>query len=243
MGAIAGFVSGIGGGGGAAGGDGGDVGAGAGGSLPMVSDGSPSMPVVPVQPDPIAVAGLSGVPADTGAGSTPVDPSLAAAPATPSTHLVLINPQDSAGPVNYVLDGNAYTLAAGSVQELSLTAPGVIEFDRGIGGAEGRYTLASGSYRFSVSDSRWELKSITYEVILDNRANDHESYYLRDGREESVPAGGTRKLTDVFPIQVSFDQGNGGNVATRSLDQDGATYRIALWEGTNSLDLIPTSQE
>jgi hypothetical protein len=74
--------------------------------------------------------------------------------------LVLQNPQESGGSVSFLLDGNVYTLAAGSVQEVSITAPCLVEFDRGTGGAEARYTLAAGSYTFSVSDNGWELYSL-----------------------------------------------------------------------------------
>jgi hypothetical protein len=74
--------------------------------------------------------------------------------------LVLQNPQDCGSPVSFLLDGNVYTLAAGSTQEVSITAPCMIEFDRGTGGAEACYTLAAGSYSFSVSDQGWELYNL-----------------------------------------------------------------------------------
>ncbi len=139
-----------------------------------------------------------------------------------SQRIVVQNPKGTSGPVNFMIDGSSYTLAVGSSQELSTKAPCVIEFDRGTGGATGRYTLASGSYTFSVSDNGWELTSTTYEATLDNTGNGSEFYYFRDGHQESVPAGGTRKLSDNFPISVSFDRGNGGASAQRTLDQNGA---------------------
>lgn len=155
--------------------------------------------------------------------------------------LVLQNPKSTNGPVHYLIDGAPHTLAAGSLEELSISASCVVEFDRGTGGAIGRYTLVSGFYRFSISDGGWELCSDTCEVTLDNTGNDAAFYYLRDGRQESVPAGGTRKLVHKFPITVSFDRGTGGEPAERSLDQKGCTYRIALTNATDGLDLIATS--
>jgi len=158
-----------------------------------------------------------------------------------SQRIVLQNPKATSGPVSFTIDGTPYTLAVGSTQELSANAPCLIEFDRGTGGATGRYTLASGYYTFSVSDSGWELTTTTYDVTLDNSGNGSEFYYLRDGRQESVPAGETRKLSDQFPITVRFDRGNGGEPVQRSLDQNGATYRIALHNASDGLDLISTS--
>jgi len=160
-----------------------------------------------------------------------------------SKRLVLINPNDSAGSVNYMLDGNAYTLEPGKSQDLTIYARCLVEFDRGIGDAGARYTLADGSYSFTVTDKGWELYNTTYDVTLDNTANGGAFYYVRGGREESVPAGGTRKITDKFAIEVSFDRGDGGNAAQRTLDQNGATYRIALSKDSNTLDLIVSSSE
>jgi hypothetical protein len=141
-----------------------------------------------------------------------------------------------------MIDGASHTLAAGSLEELSISANCVVEFDRGTGGATGRYTLASGYYRFGIADKGWELYSESCEVTLDNRGNEAAFYYLRDGRQESVPARGTRKLSDKFPIKVSFDRGNGGEPAKRSLDQNGCTYRIGLRNDSDGLDLIPSSK-
>jgi hypothetical protein len=183
--------------------------------------------------------------ADPASAAAPA-PEPAVAPAAPdgsddaaSHRLVVQNPAGSPGPINYVLDGTSYTLAAGSTQELSISAPCVIEFDRGVGGAEGRFTLAAGSYRFGIGDQGWDLYSTTYDVTLDNTANGQEFHYLRDGRDETVPAGGTRKISDSYPIKVSFDPGNGGAVAARSLDRTDTTYRIALRPNSDVLDLIP----
>jgi hypothetical protein len=153
--------------------------------------------------------------------------------------LVIQNPKGTNGPVHYLIDGSQHTLAAGGLEELTVTAPCVVEFDRGTGGATARYTLASGCYRFEVSDNGWELYSAAWEVTLDNSTNDAAFYYLRDGRQESVPARRTRKLSDKFPIQVSFDPGNGGEPARRTLDQNGCTYRVALRTDSDQLDLIP----
>ncbi len=204
-----------------------------------------------VQPQ-INMATNSGTIAVAGDGRAPIV--AASGEASPSTgggsnggnvaisqRLVLQNAKSTNGPVHYMIDGAPHTLAAGSIEELSISASCVVEFDRGTGGATARYTLASGFYRFGISDHGWELYRETCEVTLDNRANDAAFHYLRDGRQESVPAGGTRILSEKFPIKVSFDRGTGGEPAERSLDQNGCTYRIAFLNASDGLDLIATS--
>jgi hypothetical protein len=61
---------------------------------------------------------------------------------------------------------------------------------------------------------------------LDNAAKGGAFYYVRDGREEAVPAGETRKLTGKFPLVIRFDRADGGDAAQRTLDENEATYRI-----------------
>ncbi len=65
----------------------------------------------------------------------------------------------------------------------------------------------------------------------------------RDGRQESVPAGGTGKLSDSFPIQATFDRGNDGEPAQRTLHQSGSTHWIALTNPADGLDLIPAPEQ
>ena len=75
----------------------------------------------------------------------------------------------------------------------------------------------AGSFTTLRSKSRWTIQPTTAISIT-----------FRDGQEESVAAGATRTLTDKFPLKLSFDRGDGGAAAERTLDSNGATYRIAV---------------
>ena len=77
--------------------------------------------------------------------------------------------------------------------------------------------------------------------MLDNTTNDGPFYFVRDGREESVAAKATQNLSSKFPIVVTFDRGDGGKPADRTLDQNGTTYRIGLADNNTSLDLVPVT--
>ncbi len=154
--------------------------------------------------------------------------------------LLVVNPKDSGGSVNYLLDGETRAIDPDSVQDLSAPGPWVVEFDRGIeGGQPARYRLTEGTYTFTLTDKGWELYNTTYDVVLDNSGNDAEFNLLSDGQEVSVPANETRHLTGKFPIVAEFDRGDGGDAAQRTLDQDGARYRVALRDDNKALDLIP----
>jgi hypothetical protein len=183
----------------------------------------------------------------TGASSTLPSSSPASASdavtqdAAAMQRLLVVNPKDSGGTVSYLIDGTAYTLAEGESNDFSIPARCLVEFDRGVDGAEARYTLQEGTYTFTQTKQGWELYNTQFEVTLDNAANEGDFYYVRDGNEESVAAGATRKLTDKFPPRLSFDRGDGGAAAERTLDSNGVTYRIAVRKDSNLLDLIPSS--
>jgi hypothetical protein len=87
------------------------------------------------------------------------------------------------------------------------------------------------------------LYNTTFDITLDNTANDGDFYYLRDGREESVPAKGTQKVTNRFPVRIRFDPGDDGEPAQCTLDNPNGTYRIALQEDLKALDLIPKTPQ
>lgn len=151
--------------------------------------------------------------------------------------LLLVNPKDSGGPVRYSLDGNPYNCEPGNVQDVAGPGSWLVEFDRGTGGETARYTLTEGTYTFTVTEKGWELYNTTYTVALDNSANGGDFFFLLDGKEESVPAGATRSLTGKFPMVVSFDRGDGGDPAARTLES--GTYRVGLGNDSKALDLIP----
>lgn len=69
----------------------------------------------------------------------------------------ITNPADSGGAVNYVLNGNSYSIQPGQTQTLDNDRVWTIEFASG--GARGsvRYTLSPGQFKFVVKEWGWEL--------------------------------------------------------------------------------------
>jgi hypothetical protein len=76
----------------------------------------------------------------------------------------LVNPATTAVTLSFRVSGQTYTLAAGNVQELNVAPNTVVEFDRGNGGASGRYALAAGNYVFGSSANGWELYRLQDEL-------------------------------------------------------------------------------
>lgn len=170
-----------------------------------------------------------------------VQPQPAPKPAPPpamqdARRVLVVNPAETNGPVNFAIDGKPLTLASGQVQNEPGKDSVIIEFDRGIGDARARYTLKTGTYRFSVTDKGWELYPTTYTVTLDNGANNGDFYYTRDGVEEVVPAGKAKTITGNFPVAIRFDRGDGGMPAERSLTS--GTYKVGLTQDAKALDLL-----
>lgn len=69
----------------------------------------------------------------------------------------IVNPADSGGDVNYMLNGTPQTIKAGSTQTLQNDRLWTLEF--GSGGPAGnlRYSLYNGTYKFKVTETGWNL--------------------------------------------------------------------------------------
>lgn len=157
-----------------------------------------------------------------------------------NTRVVLTNPKETGGPVNFLIDDQVLTVEPDSSKELAGKESWVIEFDRGENFGPARYTLTDGSYAFRVDEKGWDLQGAAFNVTLDNSANSADFNYLDGERVESVPAGKTRALTGRFPIVVQFDRGDGATIISRAL-KDGETYRVGWDEKAKALDLVAAS--
>ena len=92
-------------------------------------------------------------PSDEEAVVTPSNP-----PPTPpkKTSIKIVNPKTNTATLSYTLDGEVYQIKPGEVQELEYEYE--IAFDRGNGGAAGRYSLTKGVYTFTpTAEGAWEL--------------------------------------------------------------------------------------
>jgi hypothetical protein len=109
-------------------------------------------PAIP--PGPANLAPVN-VPASMVPQANPVTFNLAAPLKTIAVQIS--NPADSGVPINFAVDGKAYSVPSGYTQKLTGTASSVVEFDRGDLFGDGRYGLSEGSYEFRYSGKGWEL--------------------------------------------------------------------------------------
>jgi hypothetical protein len=75
-------------------------------------------------------------------------------------------------------------------------------------------------------------------IVVDNAGNQHDFSFLSNGRTITVNAGEAMKYKGRGPITVTFDQGGGGEPASRQLTA--GVYRVGVTrEGTLDLFAVP----
>jgi hypothetical protein len=83
------------------------------------------------------------------------------------------------------------------------------------------------------------LYNTTYDVVLDNTANENDFHFVTDGQVRTIKAGETCSLSGKYPIVVSFDRGDGGEPCEKTCQS--GTYRIGVNDKTQLLDLLADS--
>jgi hypothetical protein len=150
--------------------------------------------------------------------------------------LTLVNPRDAGGAINYALDGNAYTIEPDSVQDVTGQGPWVIAFDRGLDGAQARYSLTPGRYTFTLTDKGWELYNTAGAQVAGADSTDGQATgagsadttakrrllvvnprdaggavnYTLDCNAYTIQPGSAQDVTTPGPWVVAFDRGVDG---------------------------------
>jgi hypothetical protein len=147
--------------------------------------------------------------------------------------LVLIN--ETGLSVTYVLAGTSYGLTTGNAHKYQLAQAAIIEFDRGGSFGLARYTLAPGTYEFSVTDKGWDLRSravsqevapaILREVALVNNTGLAVNFRL-GGNPYSLASGNVQRLQIGQAATIEFDRGGTFGGARYSLTP--GTYEFAV---------------
>lgn len=97
-------------------------------------------------------------PRPSGSYYQPLSPnSLPTPPVAFSDPVVIVNPSDSGGNVNYEIGSWRFTIQPGQRQNLPGDRAWVIRFHRGEGFGEAKYRLDAGTYRFAPSSAGWAL--------------------------------------------------------------------------------------
>lgn len=102
---------------------------------------------------------------DSGGGGGVDDPSPVASADVPAP-ITILNSGASGQTVGYTLGSNRYSIAAGQSMAHN-DGTQVIVFDRGGSFGQLTYTLQPGTYRFSMTSTGWDLRSVT-EQVADN---------------------------------------------------------------------------
>jgi hypothetical protein len=158
--------------------------------------------------------------------------------------VLIINPANSRGTINYNIDGNHYVAEPGMTQKLAPRPRGrewFIEYDRGGTFGHAAYKLAPGTYQFTPTDLGWQLYWQRYEIVLDNSQNNQEFNFVFQGEDLTVPAGASRTLRSNYPIVVRFDRGNGTEFVAKSTPLTVGNLQIGVNANDNLWDLFPTS--
>ena len=111
---------------------------------------------VPVSPTFVGPPSPVNVPPAGVTAANPVTFNLA--PPSRTITVLISNPAATGVPINFAVDGTAYSVPSGYTQKLVATASSVVEFDRGDLFGDGRYGLSDGPYEFRYAiDRGWEL--------------------------------------------------------------------------------------
>ena len=151
--------------------------------------------------------------------------------------IVIINPEETGGTVNYLLDDRPYTMEHGMMQDVG-SPLSEITFGRGPGLGTARYALRPGTYKFVVTELGWELVKIRFRATLDNTANAADFHMLLDGQPIVVAARAVQELVSEYPLIVEFEDGNGGAPARKALGTD-KVFTIGINAATGLWDLFP----
>lgn len=154
--------------------------------------------------------------------------------------IMLCNRLSSKATINYNLNGNHYVMEPGMAQRLENDRPWTVDFDRGQSFGPATYSLEPGTYHFTPSDQGWQLFKQRFDVVLDNSQSPQEFNFLFQGEAMTVPAGGTKTLTSMYPIVVKFDRGNGSEFSVKMMHFSG-NVQVGVNAEDNLWDLFPTS--
>lgn len=85
--------------------------------------------------------------------STPSVP----APVFDNGPIVILSPAANDKPIEYLLNGQSFTIKPGQSQKFNHDRDWIVDFDRGNGKGTGKYSLKASTYKFKMTDNGWEL--------------------------------------------------------------------------------------
>ncbi len=85
--------------------------------------------------------------------STPSVPS----PTFDNGPIVITAPATNEKPIEYMLNGQTFTIKPGQSQKFNHDRDWIVDFDRGYGKGTGKYSLKATTYKFKMTNNGWEL--------------------------------------------------------------------------------------
>lgn len=79
------------------------------------------------------------------------------APTFDNGPIVILSPATNDKPIEYMLNGQSFTIKPGQSQKFNHDRDWIVDFDRGNGKGTGKYSLKASTYKFKMSDNGWEL--------------------------------------------------------------------------------------
>lgn len=150
--------------------------------------------------------------------------------------VLLRNPHNSGGSVNYTVNGHQYTMKQKQQQRLKIGSKWTIVFDRGEEHGEARYTLTAGTYAFKPTEKGWELYKESFSATVSNADNRNEFHYVVHNKSETLQGGEQRQHESNYPLVIAFDQGHGGEPIHKILTK--GEYTVGINRENGRLDLF-----
>ena len=93
------------------------------------------------------------------------------APSFDNGPIIITAPAANDKPIEYMLNGQSFTIKPGQSQRFNHDRDWIVDFDRGTGKGTGKYSLKATTYKFKMTDNGWELfEAAKPEPPTDNTA-------------------------------------------------------------------------
>lgn len=178
------------------------------------------------------LAEAMGLPAGVG---TPVPAALSDPNDRATSGLLIMNPSRNKVGVEYIVNDQNYSIPSGYNQRIPGTGTWLVQFNRGPGFGDARYSLTEGTYYWATIERGWELYVREFSVTLSNADNPKTFEYIVDNTPVSLAGGQSRTHTSKYPITIRFDRG-GGNEPGQKQFNDATVGKFQVKVAVNTVD-------
>ena len=116
----------------------------------------------------------------------PVPPSTTDPSGRVTSGLLIMNPARNGVGIEYVVNKQNYSTPAGYDQIFQGTGKSTVEFNRGPGFGDARYSLDDGTYYFASTSRGWELYARPFSATIENAQNSNTFEYVVDDKNVFV---------------------------------------------------------